>query len=276
MNPEEPTKLIIKLTMTKFFTSDQNNYFSQSCIKRFRWQTENAFVSQAERELLSNLPIVLGSKVLELGCGTGSNLYNLRVINQDFEFTGVDINSEEIELAKQKFPDAQFFIGDAINTHFPDESFDMVFCRDVIHHISISEQVKLIEEMTRLAKVNGKVVVIESNALNFVVWTFGKLVKAEQYLVKSTPRYIVSLIEQVETLNTSNLNVKFVEPWNFFRFILHYSFGLPQLAKSKFFCKLLRQINRLFYNIVPSDTWAYMIFEMTKNIKGHKKTSDNL
>ena len=250
--------------MSKSFTTSQENYFTQSCNQRFRWQTKNPFVSQAERELLKCLPIEPDSLVLELGCGTGSNLYNLRVNGQNFTFTGVDINYDEIEIAKQNFPDDQFLVGDATNVQLADQSFDLVFCRDVIHHINPSEQIKLIQEMTRLTKIGGKVVVVESNGLNFVVWAFGKLVKAERYVIKSTPNRIAALISQVEKLETSQPASKFLEPWNFFRFILHYRFGLPNLAENHLVYGLLKNVISLFGKISPPQKWAYMVFTMVR------------
>lgn len=246
--------------MSKSFKTSQEDYFAQSCNQRFRWQTKNSFVSQAERELLKCLPIEPNSQVLELGCGTGSNLYNLRAIGQTFRFTGVDINHDEIEIAKQNFPDDQFLVGDATNVKLDDQYFDLVFCRDVIHHINPSDQIKLIQEMTRLTKIGGKVVVIESNGLNFVVWAFGKLVKAERYVIKSTPNRIAALISQVEKLETSRLAPNFLEPWNFFRFVLHYRFGLPNLAESYIVCGILKHIISVFSRISPSHKWAYMVF----------------
>lgn len=246
--------------MSNSFERAQDNYFARFCEKRYRWQTENPFISQAERELLKYLPTVPGTKVLELGCGTGSNLFNLRAIGKIFEFTGLDINAEEICLAQHKFPTAQFICGDGTNVRLPDESFDLVFCRDVIHHIEPSQQLKLIKEMTRLTKVGGQIVVIESNGLNFVVWAFGKLVKAERYVLQSTPKRITRLIQQVENLDTSALVPKFVEPWNFFRFILHYHFGLPWLAQRQLICGFLIKMNHLAAKILPPHRWAYMIF----------------
>ncbi|MEH1981766.1 MAG: class I SAM-dependent methyltransferase [Nostoc sp.] len=250
--------------MSKFFTRDQDDYFAQSCKQRFRWQTENPFISKAERELLNYLPIVPGSKVLELGCGTGSNLFNLKAIGKTFAFTGIDINYEEIKLAKKNFLDAHFMVDDATHVQLPDESFDLVFCRDVIHHINPSEQVKLIREMNRLTKVGGQVVVIESNGLNFVVCVFGKLVKAEKYVIKSTPKRIARLIKQIDNLETSDLAPKFVEPWNFFRFILHHNFGLPKLAENQLICGFLTQMISLFSKITPPHRWAYMVFTMVR------------
>ena len=115
-----------------------------------------------------------------------------------------------------------------------------------------------------LTKVGGKIVVIESNGLNFVVWAFGKLVKAEQYVVKSTPKRIAELIKQVDKLETSELAPKFVEPWNFFRFILHYKLGLPNLAENHLVCELLKQIISLFSKISPPHKWAYMVFTIVR------------
>jgi len=133
---------------------------------------------------LSCLFITPNSKILELGCGTGSNLFNLRAMGNPFEYIGIDINDEEISLSQRNFPTDEFILGDATNVALPDESFDLVFCRDVIHHIKIPQQLLLIQEMTRLTKVGGQVVIIESNSLNFVIWAFGKLFKTERYVLR--------------------------------------------------------------------------------------------
>lgn len=250
--------------MLNQFKKSQDDYFARSCEKRYKWQTQNLFIALAERKLLSCLTIVPGTKVLELGCGTGSNLFNLRAIYKAFEFTGVDINAEEINLAKNIFPNDNFMVGDATNVMLSDESFDLVFCRDVIHHIEPSQQLKFIQEMARLTRVGGQLVVIESNGLNFVIRVFASLVKAERQMLKSTPERITMLIKQVEELDTKNLKPVFTEPWNFFRFILHYSFGIPGLAGIRLLRQTLTRVIEFAAKATPSRKWAYMIFTATK------------
>lgn len=250
--------------MLTFLEKSQDNYFASSCEKRYKWQTQNPFIAQAERELLRCLPITPGSKVLELGCGTGSNLFNLRAMGGIFKFTGCDINEKVISLARQNFPTDEFILGDATNVTLPDESFDLVFCRDVIHHIELSKQLNFLHEMTRLVRIGGPLVVIESNGLNFTIRTFARLVKSERYVLHSTPQRIGKLIRQVRSLDTSNCAPRFAEPWNFFRCILHYECGLPGLAQSGLVRRVLGEIIRLAAMTVPSSRWAYMVFTLAR------------
>jgi len=60
--------------------------------------------------------------VLELGCGTGSVLLQLR---SRFEVAGVDLSERMIEVAKQKVPEARFFHEDMTRLRL-DEAFDVV------------------------------------------------------------------------------------------------------------------------------------------------------
>jgi ubiquinone/menaquinone biosynthesis C-methylase UbiE len=250
--------------MSNFLGSSQHDYFASTCEKRYEWQTQNPFISQAERDILSCLPITPGNKVLELGCGTGSNIFNLRAMGKVFKFTGIDINDKEISLARRNFPMDEFILGDATNVALHDESFDLVFCRDLMHHMGFSQHLKLIQEMTRLAKVDGQVVLIESNGLNFVVWVFAKLVKVERDVLHSTPERIAKLFGKIENLNSITPTPKFVEPCNFFRFILHYQFGLPWLAQSRSIQRVLKKISQLTAKTLPPHRWAYMIFTSVK------------
>ena len=242
----------------------QNSYFNSSCKKRHKWQTQNQVIIQAESNLLKHLCITTGIKVLELGCGTGSNLFNLKTMGESFNYTGIDINEKEISFATREFPGDKFIVGDATSVSLPDGLFDLVFCRDVIHHLEPHRQLKLFQEMTRLTRAGGKVVLIESNGLNFVIRIFGKLVRAERYVLYSTPERIAKLLGKVEALDTDGISLIFVEPWNLFRFILHYKLGLPWLSKSKIIRGMFEKLINIVSKTIPVNRSSYMIFTALK------------
>ena len=247
-----------------FFRSPQSDYFTQSCKKRFEWQNTNLFVAEAERDLLRYLQISQGSKVLELGSGTGSNLENLREPGLLFSFIGIDINEAEIRFSRERFPEDRFIVGDATNVALPGGKFDVVFCRDLLHHVDVSKQKTVIEEMARVAKPGGRVVVIESNGRNFLIKIFGRLVKSEHHVLQSVPDRIETLIRGVAGLDMVDQNPQYAEPSNLFRLLLHYHLGLPWLAKSALIRLVLRWFNQLVALAVSPDRWAYMIFTAVK------------
>ena len=66
-----------------------------------------------------------GMKVLEIGCGTGTNLELFA--DAGCEVAGVDLSPSMIDLAKKKLGDrADLRLGDASQMPFEDDSFDLV------------------------------------------------------------------------------------------------------------------------------------------------------
>jgi len=70
--------------------------------------------------------------VFELGCGTGSNLLFL---SGDYKISGVDINENMLNIARNKIGGSRLFIGD-IREVILKEKTDVVFCvYDTINHL---------------------------------------------------------------------------------------------------------------------------------------------
>jgi SAM-dependent methyltransferase len=74
------------------------------------------------------------SSFLELGCGTGFVLAGLRAAHPGLSITGVELFPEGLSIARQRVPDASFFLGDA-RTYRPTDDFDVVGAFDVLEHI---------------------------------------------------------------------------------------------------------------------------------------------
>lgn len=69
----------------------------------------------ARREILGRivrevLPASPNALVVDVGCGTGANLAALA---RDYRCLGIDTSAEAIELARRRFPRAEFVVGDA-------------------------------------------------------------------------------------------------------------------------------------------------------------------
>ena len=148
-------------------------------------------------------------------------------------------------MRKGIFPADCFAIGDATKVALPDGEFDVVFCRDLLHHIEIEQQKAVIEEMVRITKAGGQVVVLESNGRNFVIKTFGRLVKSEHGVLQSLPARIEELVRSVAGLELVDPIPRYAEPNNLFRFLLHYHVGFPWLAKSGLVRSVLRGFNKI-------------------------------
>lgn len=74
------------------------------------------------------------SEVLDAGCGEGETIERLGGL-LDGKVTGVDLNPESVEFAAKRIPAAKFQVADLTALPFPDESFDLVLCLEVLEHI---------------------------------------------------------------------------------------------------------------------------------------------
>lgn len=121
-------------------------------------------------------------KVLEVGCGTGRIIISLMKRNKISGY-GVDFSEKSIRLAKKlayhsKTP-LEIIKADLINLPFPDNFFDVVFGDSVLEHILDYERV--LKEITRVTKDNGKVIISVPNKFRPDGWDLYKYLKKISY-----------------------------------------------------------------------------------------------
>jgi tRNA (uracil-5-)-methyltransferase TRM9 len=95
-----------------------------------------------------------GEKVLDLGCGNGRwyRVFKEKRVN----YFGIDNSEKLIEIAKENFPEAKFFVGDALNLPFQDNFFDRVYSIALLHHIPSEDfRIKVLKEVKRVLKPGG-------------------------------------------------------------------------------------------------------------------------
>jgi ubiquinone/menaquinone biosynthesis C-methylase UbiE len=81
----------------------------------------------------------------------------------------LDISERALQIAAEKLgPAAECVQGSILNSPYPSDSFDAVFCAHVIYHIAKDHQIRAIEELIRVAKPGGRIVVIYSNPNSLV------------------------------------------------------------------------------------------------------------
>jgi tRNA (uracil-5-)-methyltransferase TRM9 len=95
-----------------------------------------------------------GEKILDLGCGNGRwyKVFKEKKVN----YFGVDNSEKLIEIAKENFPDAKFFVGNALNLPFQDDFFDKVYSIALLHHIPSEDfRIKVLKEAKRVLRPGG-------------------------------------------------------------------------------------------------------------------------
>jgi ubiquinone/menaquinone biosynthesis C-methylase UbiE len=104
--------------------------------------------------LLDRLPP--GARVLDLGCGAG--LPTTRELARRFQVTGVDISAQQIALAQQNVPGAQFIQADVTQLDFAPASFDAVAAFYALFHIPRDEQALLLRDVATWLRPQGLLV----------------------------------------------------------------------------------------------------------------------
>ena len=82
------------------------------------------------RSELDRLPLVPGARILDAGCGSGRTLEEL----VDYgSVTGVELSEDAVEMARGRGL-GEVVVGRLEELPFPDDSFDLITCLDVIEH----------------------------------------------------------------------------------------------------------------------------------------------
>ncbi len=108
-----------------------------------------------------------GDKVLDLGCGNG-RLYELfkELSSQDknIKYIGIDISENLIKEAKKRYPEAEFYTGDALNLDFPEKEFDIVFFMAAFQHIPGEElRLQVLDNIKKILKPGGYLIMSNWN-----------------------------------------------------------------------------------------------------------------
>lgn len=128
-----------------------------------------------------------GSRVLDVGCGKGFLLYELRQQVPGLEIAGLDISSYALEHAK---PEVQPHLqqGHASCLPFPDHSFDLVFSIMTLHNLPLDQLFQALAEIERVRARHAFIAVEsfrnEREKVNLLYWqlTCRAFLSSEEWL----------------------------------------------------------------------------------------------
>lgn len=139
---------------TEFHGAHARNYNKRPSF----WHTKSLVDS-------TRLQLKPGQRLLDVGCGTGTDLEKLFVrFGEDVELYGVEPSKDMLkQISKTVSESRTVHLSNAKAGKLPykDNFFDYVTCSLVLHHLSDSDQQKALEEMRRVIKPNGTVLIKE-------------------------------------------------------------------------------------------------------------------
>lgn len=133
--------------------------------------TEPLAGARAYRSLLAhyyNLLIPPGASVLEIGCGSGELLAQVRARRK----VGVDVSPAQIEAARQRVPEAEFVL-QAGELLILEETFDVIIISDTLN--LAADVQRLLERLQTVAHADTRLLVNFQNTLWRPALTFARL-----------------------------------------------------------------------------------------------------
>jgi SAM-dependent methyltransferase len=96
-------------------------------------------------------------RVLDVGCGTGTNADRFR----DADYVGVDINERYLEVARTRFR-GTFVNADLTQAHLPSlGAFDTILVNSFLHHLDDADVVKILQQLREVLLPDGRVHILE-------------------------------------------------------------------------------------------------------------------
>lgn len=168
-------------------------------------------------------------RILDAGCGQGLAFVLLEQHFQPRAIIAVDIDKEEIRLApeaaKRCACEVEFENSTVCNLNIPDSSIDMIFCHQLLHHIS--DQSTALEEFYRIL-VPGGLILISESCRSFINSFHVRLLFRHPLQVQKTADEYVELIKSIGFKINDN-DIKTSRPWWSRKdFGLTEKIGLPQ------------------------------------------------
>jgi ubiquinone/menaquinone biosynthesis C-methylase UbiE len=124
---------------------DQGRLIEVEHIVRYQWAAQ----------------VAKGRAVLDAGCGTA---YGCRLLAGcgAREVTGVDIAGSVLEAVSPTMPESvQLYVGDLRGLDFPDDSFELVVCFEVVEHLE--DPFVVLDELARVLSPGGLLLVSSPN-----------------------------------------------------------------------------------------------------------------
>lgn len=114
-------------------------------------------------EIKNQLPQDRNLRVLDVGCGAG--FFSMLLAKEGYQVTGVDLTPDMVEnartLAEEEKTDCEFFVMDAENLRFADESFDVVISRNLTW--TLPDVKSAYREWVRVLKKGGILLNFDAN-----------------------------------------------------------------------------------------------------------------
>lgn len=111
-------------------------------------------------KLIERYQLTNQSKILDIGCGKGYLLYEIKKILPNIDLVGLDISQHAIANAKEEIKQYIKYHPAQSQLPYQNKTFDLVFSLNTLHNLRLFELKTALQEMERVGK--NKYLVVES------------------------------------------------------------------------------------------------------------------
>lgn len=195
--------------------------------------------------------------ILEVGCGEG---IALRYVNP-IQYVGVDTSFARLRFASALHRGQSFVQGNGICLPFSSGRFDLVFCNGTIHHLPKSQVFLFVEEMGRICKKGGWVVIIEPNVYNPSSFLLGVLRKPERGILHCKSKTFLDTFERLGM--NHEIKLSYDSTFSLMSLLTHF-FRKRRFVKTVWFNELWKRIDRVLCRAIPRRLWSNIIIMAKK------------
>ncbi len=165
--------------------ASERGYYDELFSRRKRFDQFSAAIY--DRLSSAAKSVVGGGRVLDIGCGSGTQALSLT--RHGFSVVALDLSIEAVRVARQTTSEngASVPVVNADAEHLPiaDQSVDACVCSLLLHHFS--ELGPIADELKRVLRPGGVVVSMDANAHNPFAWLFFNAYHRIRKLERLTP-----------------------------------------------------------------------------------------
>ncbi len=113
---------------------------------------QRALINRFHRRIVAEVMALSPETFLDAGCGEGFVARRVIDAAPGISLTGCDVSHSALEIAATANPEARFVAGSVVELPFPDRSFDVVGCFEVLEHLPGDLPRRALSELGRVAR----------------------------------------------------------------------------------------------------------------------------
>jgi SAM-dependent methyltransferase len=128
-----------------------NEYFDDPDYPGYGGYVYNGVWTEAAKEFGKYFDLQDGANILDVGCGKGFLLYDLKMANPSFNVHGVDISEYAVSQA-EPLVRANIKAAGCTDLPYPDSMFDLVISASTIHNLPEADARQAVREINRVGR----------------------------------------------------------------------------------------------------------------------------